>query len=127
MKFSLRRITALCLPVLAAGAIGSTLLNAAPPQRIKSTDDLQVYDTPRIDPATAPGRPLFEQHCAMCHMGGVPKAPSPAFLAMVAPDSIVQSLTDGIMRTQGAALTAQQKIEVAEYGPVGPKLRFWPC
>ncbi len=115
MKFSLRRITALCLPVLAAGAIGSTLLNAAPPQRIKSTDDLQVYDTPRIDPATAPGRPLFEQHCAMCHMGGVPKAPSPAFLAMVPPDSIVQSLTDGIMRTQGAALTAQQKIEVAEY------------
>ncbi|MFN3425615.1 MAG: PQQ-binding-like beta-propeller repeat protein [Novosphingobium meiothermophilum] len=111
-----RRLLAFCLPIFTAGGIATaSLLNAAPPQRIKSHEDLQSYDTPRIDPATAPGRPLFEQHCAMCHMGGVPKAPSPAFLAMVPPDSIVRSLTDGVMRSQGAVLTEQQKVEVAEY------------
>ncbi|WP_235981479.1 outer membrane protein assembly factor BamB family protein [Novosphingobium aerophilum] len=112
----LRSITLLALPALAAGGLATGALEGAPPaKRISSTDDLQVYDTPRIDPATAPGRPLFEQHCAMCHMGGVAKAASPAFLAMVAPDSIVAALTDGVMRSQGAMLSAEQKVQVAEY------------
>ena len=112
----LRRLLALGLPALLAGGMATaSLLGAAPPKRISSTDELQSFDTPRIDPATAPGRPLFEANCAMCHMGGVPKAPSPAFLAMVPPDSIVAALTDGVMRTQGAMLSAEQKIQVAEY------------
>ncbi|MBC2669811.1 PQQ-binding-like beta-propeller repeat protein [Novosphingobium piscinae] len=111
-----RRLLALCLPALAAGGLATaSLLGAAPAKRIASTDDLQSFDTPRIDPATAPGRPLFEQHCAMCHMGGVAKAPSPAFLAMVAPDSIVAALTDGVMRNQAAMLSPAEKIQVAEY------------
>jgi polyvinyl alcohol dehydrogenase (cytochrome) len=84
-------------------------------KRIKSTDDFQVHSGPRIDPATAPGRPLFEEHCAMCHLGGVPKAPSPTFLGMLAPDAIVSALTDGIMKAQGSALTPPQRIQVAEY------------
>ena len=115
-NLTVRRVLAVCLPVLAAGGIATAALHTGSDQtRIKSHEDLQSYDTPRIDPATAPGRPLFEQHCAGCHMGGVPKAPSPAFLAMVPPDSIVQSLTDGVMRAQGAVLSAEQKIQVAEY------------
>ncbi|MEO0030867.1 MAG: hypothetical protein RIS94_625 [Pseudomonadota bacterium] len=107
-----RRIAALSGLAALALSVG---LSAEPPKRIKSTDEFQVHDTPRIDPETAPGRPLFEQNCAMCHMGGVPKAPSPAFLGMLAPDAIVTALTDGVMRSQGSALTPQQKIEVAEY------------
>lgn len=85
------------------------------PNRIRSTDEFQVHDTARIDPATAPGRPLFEQNCTMCHLGSVPKAPSVAFLGMMAPDAIVASMTDGVMRTQAAGLSAQQKIQIAEY------------
>lgn len=112
----LRRLFTLGLPALLAGGLATTaLIGAAPPKRIASTDELQSYDSPRIDPNTAPGRPLFEANCAMCHMGGVPKAPLPAFLAMVPPDSIVAALTDGVMRNQGAMLTAEQKIQVAEY------------
>lgn len=116
MKKSIARAVALCLPIIAAGTLYTAgALNAAPPQRIKSPEDLQVRTTPRIDPETAPGRPIFEQNCAMCHLGGVPKAPSPAFLGMLAPDAIVGSLTDGVMRTQGHGLSAADKIAVAEY------------
>lgn len=116
MTTLLRRLLSPSLPLLAAcGLAGASLIHAATPQRIKSHEDLQSYDTPRIDPATAPGRPIFEQHCAMCHLGGVPKAPSPAFLEMVPPDSIVSALTDGVMRSQGAALTPQERVQVAEY------------
>jgi polyvinyl alcohol dehydrogenase (cytochrome) len=116
MTISIRRVAALCLPALAVGALSiSALINAAPLQRIKSVDDLQVHDTPRIDPDTAPGRPIWEQHCAMCHLGGVPKAPSPAFLGMLAPDAIVSALTDGVMRSQAEGLGPQDKIALAEY------------
>lgn len=116
MNITIKRALALCLPAVALGTVSLTsLLSAATPQRIKSHEELQVYDTPRIDPATAPGRPIFEQNCAMCHMGGVPKAPSPAFLGMLPPDSIVNSLTHGVMRTQGANLSPQDKIALAEY------------
>nr|WP_310523562.1 PQQ-binding-like beta-propeller repeat protein [Polymorphobacter sp.] len=85
------------------------------PKRITSFDEMQAPDPSRINPATAPGNPVFQQHCAMCHLGGVPKAPSPNFMGMMAPDAIVHALTDGVMRTQAASLTPQQKIEVAEY------------
>ncbi|HWI16248.1 MAG TPA: cytochrome c, partial [Vicinamibacterales bacterium] len=90
-------------------------LNAATPTRIKSTEDMNSRAGPVINPETAPGRPLFEQHCAMCHLGGVPKAPSPNFLAMLAPDAIVSALTNGVMRQQAAALSPAEKIQVAEY------------
>ena len=116
MTLSIRRVVALLLPGLAVGTLSvSALLHAAPQQRIKSTDEFQVHDTPRIDQETAPGRPIWEQHCAMCHLGGVPKAPSPAFLGMLAPDAIVSALTDGVMRSQAEGLSSQDKIALAEY------------
>ena len=88
---------------------------ATTPKRITSFDDTQAHDASRINPATAPGNAIFQQHCAACHLGGVPKAPSPNFLGMLAPDAIVSALTEGVMRLQAAALTPRQKIEVAEY------------
>lgn len=84
-------------------------------KRIQSTDDLQVHEGPRIDPATAPGGPLFKANCAMCHEGHVPKAPSPNFLGMMAPDAIVAALTDGVMQAQGSGLTPAERIRIAEY------------
>jgi len=115
MKLTIRRGIALCLPTLALAFSAPSLLDAAPPQRIKSVDEFQVHEGPRIDPATAPGRPLWEQHCAMCHQGGVAKAPSPAFLGMLAPDAIVTALTDGVMRSQAEGLGPQDKVAIAEY------------
>ena len=98
------------VPTTAAAAAA-----AKAPKRITSFEDTQAHDASRINPATAPGNSLFQQHCAMCHLGGVPKAPSPNFLGMMAPDAIVSALTDGVMRAQAASLSHQQKIEVAEY------------
>lgn len=61
-----------------------------------------------------PGLTPYFEHCASCHEGGVYKAPHRLFLEMMAPDSILHSM-DGIMTSQSAALTTQQKKDVAEY------------
>jgi polyvinyl alcohol dehydrogenase (cytochrome) len=106
-------ISGLAAVALAAGL--PSILGAATPTRIKSSDDMNTHAGPRIDPQTAPGRPIFERACAMCHLGGVPKAPSPNFLAMLAPDAIVTALTSGVMRQQAASLTPAEKVQVAEY------------
>ena len=87
-------------------------LHAATPTRIKSTEDMNSRAGPVINPETAPGRPLFEQHCAMCHLGGVPKAPSPNFLAMLAPDAIVSAL-----QTVNRVVGPGRAIEILQ-GPV---------
>jgi polyvinyl alcohol dehydrogenase (cytochrome) len=63
---------------------------------------------------TPPGQAAYYEHCGDCHNGGVYKAPHKMFLAMMATDAILASM-DGIMATQAAALSDQQKIEVAEY------------
>ncbi len=118
MSFMLKRPNVLLLAIAAFAASLAAASQAAPPEtiaRIKSVDDLQAHDASRIDPATAPGRPLFEQNCAMCHLGGVAKAPSPVFLAMLAPDAIVASLTSGVMKSQATMLSPAQRIEIAEY------------
>ena len=97
------------------------------PKRIKSFDDTMPSSGARIDPATAPGNAVFQQHCAMCHLGGVPKAPSPNFMGMLAPDAIISALTDGVMKAQAAALTPKQKIEVAEYLTRTPYASYKPA
>lgn len=64
--------------------------------------------------ATHPGLGPYFEHCASCHEGGVYKAPHRLFLAMMAPDAILDSM-GGLMAVQSEALTGQQKKDVAEY------------
>jgi polyvinyl alcohol dehydrogenase (cytochrome) len=108
-------------PAVATAATGT------PPKRIKSFDDTLPSSGARIDPATAPGNAIFQQHCAMCHLGGVAKAPSPNFMGMLAPDAIISALTNGVMQAQAAALTPKQKIEVAEYLTRTPYASYKPA
>jgi polyvinyl alcohol dehydrogenase (cytochrome) len=61
------------------------------------------------------GEPLFEQHCASCHLGQVPKAPHKMFLQMMSPDAIQASLEQGVMRPQAAGMTPEQRRLVATY------------
>ncbi|HSN70164.1 MAG TPA: PQQ-binding-like beta-propeller repeat protein [Steroidobacteraceae bacterium] len=63
----------------------------------------------------AAGEPLYEQHCAQCHEGGVLKAPHKMFLQMMAADAILRSLETGIMQAQAAALSGDDRRQVAEY------------
>ena len=64
--------------------------------------------------APHPGAAVYEQHCGNCHTGGVYKAPHRMFLGMMAPDAILDSM-NGIMAEQAAALSEQQRRDVAEY------------
>ncbi len=62
-----------------------------------------------------PGEANYLSACAQCHEGKVPKAPHKMFLQMMAPDAILAAMNEGIMQSQAAALSEQQRIEVAEY------------
>jgi polyvinyl alcohol dehydrogenase (cytochrome) len=68
-----------------------------------------------VDPETLPGAPLYKQHCAQCHDGAVAKAPHKLFLQMLSPDTIHRALIAGAMVSQAAALSAEQRRQVADY------------
>jgi polyvinyl alcohol dehydrogenase (cytochrome) len=58
---------------------------------------------------------LFAQHCAACHINPVEDdVPTRAAMGTLAPNSIVESLTEGTMRLQGQALTPAQRVSIAE-------------
>jgi polyvinyl alcohol dehydrogenase (cytochrome) len=90
---------------------------AASPEttRIKSSEEFVARKGEAIDPKTHPGRQLFLEHCAMCHNGGVPKAPSVIWLEMMAPDAILSAMRGGVMTRQASHLTPPQQDLVAEY------------
>jgi len=109
---------AVAVAVIGAGAVTGQPVSeseALEKTRIKSTEDFQAKDPNAVDPATAPGKIVFAEHCAACHEGGVPKAPSPTFLAMMPGDAIVSALTDGVMKAQGSVLSPAQRVDVAEF------------
>lgn len=68
-----------------------------------------------FDPKTHPGRALYAASCAKCHEGGVPKAPHREFLQMMAPDAILASLESGSMAQMAAALSVNERRQIAEY------------
>jgi len=62
-----------------------------------------------------PGAALFDQYCASCHLGQVPKAPHKMFLQMMAPDAIYSALDVGIMRSHAEKMSSEQRQQVATY------------
>jgi polyvinyl alcohol dehydrogenase (cytochrome) len=66
--------------------------------------------------ADSGGSALYKQHCAACHdVSGQTRAPGPAALRQMSPDNIVRTLETGLMKEQGAALTAAERRTVAEF------------
>ena len=62
------------------------------------------------------GSALFNQHCAMCHREASDvRAPLPDVLALMPRTQIVAALETGAMKTQGSALTHDQRVAVAAY------------
>ncbi|HTS31617.1 MAG TPA: PQQ-binding-like beta-propeller repeat protein [Bryobacteraceae bacterium] len=62
------------------------------------------------------GAALYRQHCASCHdASAVTRAPAPAALRVMTPESIVRSLENGAMKAQGATLAAAEKQALAEF------------
>ncbi len=108
-------VGALLVLALTPGAALSGTADGAPPPHAKSHESMNAHIGTTIDPATHPGRAIYAQHCAMCHEGTVAKAPSPHFLAMMAPDAVLAALNDGVMKQQGAMLASSERGLVAEY------------
>jgi len=62
------------------------------------------------------GAALYKQHCAACHdVSGQTRAPGPAALRQMSPDNIVRTLESGVMKEQGASLSAAERRTVAEF------------
>ncbi|MBI3683427.1 MAG: PQQ-binding-like beta-propeller repeat protein [Acidobacteria bacterium] len=67
-------------------------------------------------PAAEDGKALFEKNCATCHKDPpVNRAPLLEALTRLSRDAIVLSMQTGTMREQGAALSIEQKMAVAEF------------
>ncbi|MBT4162057.1 MAG: PQQ-binding-like beta-propeller repeat protein, partial [Gammaproteobacteria bacterium] len=69
-----------------------------------------------------PGREVFGQFCANCHMGGVQRAAHVSALRMLPYESMLRTLNEGIMKEQTDEMSAQQREDVAFYltgGPLG--------
>lgn len=70
---------------------------------------------PAGDPAH-PGRAVYQQNCAVCHGNpAVPRAHTFETLRMMNAGSLSYALTEGLMATQGSALSADQLALVIAY------------
>ena len=56
-----------------------------------------------------PPAELYKTYCSTCHEGGVPRAPHSVKFQMFGPKAILGALETGVMRTQGAALSAEER------------------
>ncbi len=65
--------------------------------------------------AQSPGQAVFTDRCAACHRGDDPRIPAIAVLRQRTPEFIVEALTTGIMRQQGAELSAAERAAVAAF------------
>jgi len=65
--------------------------------------------------AQSSGEATFSARCNACHGSGVNGAPAVSVLAMKEPGAIVEALTTGKMARMGAALSAEDKANVAMF------------
>ena len=109
--------------VLALVAALFAIVATAPARAADVPVESMARGAATIDVDNHPGKALFAANCAMCHEGGMPKAPHREFLEQMAPTAILHALNDGAMKQQASALTAVQRYhglsgrtEIAEDG-----------
>jgi mono/diheme cytochrome c family protein len=84
---------------------------AAPAAAAAATSTLPAA----VAAAQAPGESIFMARCNGCHGTGAGGAPAVNVLATKEPGFIVEALTTGKMARMGAALSAEDKNNVAMY------------
>ena len=62
-----------------------------------------------------PGKALYEKHCEICHGGTVSKAPQISLLQIMSASSVFRAQENGVMQEQAAALSTEERQQVAEY------------
>src|SRR5688572_29996319 len=70
---------------------------------------------PPATPAQPNGSAVFDRACASCHQAGATTAPALEVLRALAPEAIVNALTNGKMAVQGATLSAAEHRAVAQF------------
>ena len=65
--------------------------------------------------AVDPGLAIYQEHCSQCHEGNVPRAPHNIVFNMSQPEDILLALNEGVMKQQASVLTAEQRLQVANY------------
>lgn len=99
-----------------ATAVRQTQPAQAIPKRSTASAAAKPAQATKLNVANAAsGARVFEARCASCHGVRQPGVPGRAQLASRSQSEIVAALTSGIMRPQGAGLSAADKDAVARY------------
>lgn len=61
------------------------------------------------------GAEIYSQACAHCHEGQVARAPGRDMLEIMSPESVLRSLTLGVMQQEAAGLSAVEREAIAEH------------
>ena len=66
-------------------------------------------------PPSVPGAKLYEQFCSSCHDHPHDRIPARDVIGRRSPEEVMQTLTNGAMRTQAAGLNMNDRVAVASY------------
>lgn len=61
------------------------------------------------------GAQLFSEHCAGCHQGTIPKAPSLEMMGYMLPKAVYRTISEGVMQSMASHLDDSQRALIAEY------------
>jgi len=75
----------------------------------------QQYANIQAAKEAMPGKAHYDRACIACHDGAVKRAPQREMIGLMTPESVLHTITKGVMRDEAQSLTAQEKREVAEY------------
>ena len=93
-------------PILAA-VLFMQLANAAPSSTAMPSDT--------VIEASVDGLALYQEHCAACHDGQVPRAPHMITFSTIGADTILNAMNNGVMRAQASALSATEREVLASF------------
>ena len=106
-----------------AAALALLLVGGALPAQSSSSSDSKHKEMATIldrhsdltDQAKALGQAAYSRACAACHETGANRAPPASALANLSPAAILRIVTEGAMKEQAAALSADERQAVAEF------------
>ena len=95
-----------------SSAAGAQATETASPADPNSLEAMRAEQDAR---ERLPGKAHYASFCAHCHEGTLARAPHREMLTLMTPETILQSMSGGLMSAQASALTTSQKREIAEY------------
>jgi polyvinyl alcohol dehydrogenase (cytochrome) len=81
---------------------------------------------PAADDQTHPGYALYQKHCAICHANPeILRAHAFETLRMMSAETLNESLTEGMMASQGAGLSVEERSQVIAYLAADDGMDAW--